>query len=380
MASSETPLSEYHPPVVELSGTHYEIGVSHGRQLRDQIRKQLDIYKKMFLSVSGMEWPEVRDVAKAYHNTIHKKAYYLLDEMRGIADGMGDGTTVMDIVALNARSEIALGMWQDGCTALGWHLKSNSSRRLKKHGRQILAQNWDWRTEVGQNLALITIKQFSKPQIWMVTEPGIVGKIGFNSSSVGVTLNAIRAKQTHGDLLPIHCICRIALESTSVENAISRIHELGGAASCQTLLIADPSVCRGLEVAPHHITYLGEDKNGLITHTNHLLATKDVGEKAWEDGSQTRLRRVNEICGEIISTFDYDQLADEVTPQLLRQNVFSDRHNAPQAISQSPSDPQKSTETLFNIVMVFEHKEEPKAELIFGRPDQSSGRVYSLPW
>lgn len=122
----------------------------------------------MFKELSGMEWPEVRDVAKQYHNTIRLKAPALLDEMRGIADGMGDETTVMDIVALNARSEIALGMWNDGCTAMGWHLKSNDKHR--KHGKQILAQNWDWRTEVGANLVLMTIKQFSKPQIWMVTE------------------------------------------------------------------------------------------------------------------------------------------------------------------------------------------------------------------
>lgn len=211
-------------------------------------------------------------------------------------------------------------------------------------------------------------------------QPGIIGKIGFNSSSVGVTLNAIRAKQTHGDLLPIHCILRIALEATCVEGAISRIHELGGSASCQTIIIADPDGARGLEVAPHHITYLGEDKHGLITHTNHLLATKDVGERPWVDGSQTRLRRLNEICQEVMNTFDYDQLVEEVTPQLLRQNVFSDRENAPQAISASPSDPAKSVETLFNIVMVLQHKVPPYGELIFGRPDQSSGGVYTLPW
>ena len=134
----------------------------------------------MFKSLSGMEWPEVREVAKQYHNTIHKKAPDLLEEMRGIADGMNDGTTVMDIVALNARSEIALGMWQDGCTALGWHLKG-TSKVHRKHGKQVLAQNWDWRTEVGQNLALVTIKQTSKPQIWMVTE---VRSVSLISSSL----------------------------------------------------------------------------------------------------------------------------------------------------------------------------------------------------
>ncbi|THH29038.1 hypothetical protein EUX98_g5151 [Antrodiella citrinella] len=376
--SSGSPMSNYTPPVVSLSGTHYEIGVQHGRLLHTQIRKQLSTYRRMFMDLSGMDWPEVREVAKQYHNTIHRKANYLLDEMRGIADGMGDETTVMDIVALNARSEIALGMWHDGCTSIGWHL-TGTTKYEKKHGKQILAQNWDWRTEVGQNLALITIKQFNKPQIWMVTEPGLVGKIGLNSSSVGITLNAIRARKTSGELLPIHCLCRIALEATSVENAISRLHELGGSASCQAMLIADPTMCRGLELTPGHIFYLAENPQGLLAHTNHLLVAKDVDERPWMDGSQARYKRIHEICGEIAHTFDYDTLAKEVTPQLLRHNVFADRENAPQAISMSPSD-SKEVETLFNIVMVFQRHEEPYAELIFGRPDQANGRVYSLPW
>ena len=55
-----------------------------------------------------------------------------------------------------------------------------------------MAQNWDWMEEQSPNLLLLTIIQPDKPTIKMVTEAGIIGKIGLNSAGVGVCLNAIR--------------------------------------------------------------------------------------------------------------------------------------------------------------------------------------------
>ena len=198
----------------------------------------------------------MRTVAEAFRGSIARLAPDLLDEMRGVADGAAvggeawkdEGRTVdiLDIVAMNARSEIALGQWDDGCTAIAWRFPENASGGPK----QILAQNWDWREAVGKNLAMASIAREGKPKIWMVIEvrvagrkqaeatlilsiqPGIVGKIGFNSSSVGVCLNAIRARPISFELLPIHLLLRLALESDSVADAIAAIERVGGAASC----------------------------------------------------------------------------------------------------------------------------------------------------
>ena len=51
--------------------------------------------------------------------------------MQGIADG--SGRDLLDIVALNVRTEINFGLFSDGCTALAWHTEE----------RAWLAQNWD---------------------------------------------------------------------------------------------------------------------------------------------------------------------------------------------------------------------------------------------
>lgn len=56
------------------------------------------------------------------------------EEMRGIADG--SGRDLLDIVAINVRTEINFGLFSDGCTALAWHTEK----------RAYLGQNWDVRS------------------------------------------------------------------------------------------------------------------------------------------------------------------------------------------------------------------------------------------
>ena len=141
-----------------------QIGFKHGHDLCPQILSQLDIYREIFLQKCKFDWAHVRTVAKEFESSISALAPDILEEIRGIAGGVraagGEEIDQLDIIALNARSEIALGKWSDGCTALSWNLD----------GRQFLAQNWDWRPAVAKNLAIINIRQEGKPEIWMVTE------------------------------------------------------------------------------------------------------------------------------------------------------------------------------------------------------------------
>ncbi|KAI0684000.1 AAT-domain-containing protein [Cytidiella melzeri] len=359
-------------PKLELKGSSYEVGLSHGTLLRTQILSQLEIYRDIFQDVRKFDWARVRSVASEYHATIGQLAPDLLEEMRGIADGIGaSDVDITDIIALNARSEIALGQWDDGCTALSWKLAD----------KQILAQNWDWRTAVGKNLALVSIRQEGKPDIWMVIEPGIVGKIGFNSASVGVCLNAIRAKPIDTHLLPVHLLLRIALECTSSQAAIAKIEVLGGASSSQHILIADSDGGVGLELSPRGGAYLEENELGLLVHTNHFLENKLVDEPPWLSGSPVRLARAYALCETVAAGTVGHELASKVTPDVLRRKVFADTFNSPQAICcMADLSRTEIIETIFNIVMTFERGKSPTAEVLIGRPASSGRPVYTMPW
>lgn len=117
----------------------------------------------MFQSTSSLTWPEVHEIAKDFQVTIQKLTPDIYDEMVGIAEGAG--VDILDIVALNCRSEIALGKFTDGCTSLGWKMQGKEVEE-----KMVLAQNWDWTENVKKNLAMVEIEGKGKEKIWMVTE------------------------------------------------------------------------------------------------------------------------------------------------------------------------------------------------------------------
>jgi isopenicillin-N N-acyltransferase-like protein len=211
-------------------------------------------------------------------------------------------------------------------------------------------------------------------------QAGIVGKIGFNSAGVGTCLNAIRAKPMMSDKIPIHVALRLCLESTSVGNAIKTLESLGGVASAQHILAADSTTAVGLELSPVGDKHLAEDAAGLIGHTNHFIENRYVNEPPWLSGSPIRLERLRKLTNELLQN---GVKGDAITPTLLRERIFSDRYNAPQAIccQEDPSRHVSSrSSSLFNIVMNLDPKN-LGAEVVFGRPgSEDQGAVLTMPW
>jgi isopenicillin-N N-acyltransferase-like protein len=124
---------------------------------------QIAFYRELFKSRCNLEWTQILDISKEFQLTLRRLVPDLLDEIEGIAEGVKDSNVgTLDIIALNCRSEIALGRWTDGCTSLGWNVQDGPRK-------QFLAQNWDWNRKVGENLALMSIERQGKT-IYMVTE------------------------------------------------------------------------------------------------------------------------------------------------------------------------------------------------------------------
>jgi isopenicillin-N N-acyltransferase-like protein len=134
----------------------------------------------MFQQTSKLSWTDVREVAKEFQSTLKILTPHLLVEMEGIAEGAG--LDVLDIIALNCRSEIALGKFSDGCTTLCWK---------KNDGARVLSQNWDWTANVKKNLAMVSIEQEGKPTIYMVTEVS-----SFSTSTLNGRLSSTRQESS----------------------------------------------------------------------------------------------------------------------------------------------------------------------------------------
>lgn len=209
--------------------------------------------------------------------------------------GLADATDLplATILALNVRTEVAFGMYSDGCTSLTVHAP----------GTAILAQNWDWKPMQRENLINLTLNS----KISIITEAGIIGKIGLCAANVGVCLNAISALGVAHDRLPVHLALRAALdwanemgEAKGKARAIADRLKKEGVASAGHILISDESEAIGLEVSykdaveVRHTRLPGGDS---VLHSNHYIE-EHPGVKlgaAFLHDSPNRLARIEEL-------------------------------------------------------------------------------------
>ncbi|KAI4724171.1 AAT-domain-containing protein [Aureobasidium sp. EXF-10728] len=366
---------------ITCKGSPYQIGHQHGALARHQIHGSITFYTNLFLTTTKLSWDAVQTTALAFLPMISKHWPDYLEEMKGIAEG--SQTLLAEIIALNVRTEINFGLFSDGCTALSWAHGSSS----------LLAQNWDvsketppnksqlpsavdeskkktdslggfqWMTEQKQNLLLLTIHQPSKLTIKMVTEAGLIGKIGCNSAGVGVCLNAIRAKGMDKTRMPCHLGLRLVLESNSRKEAVEALKKYGIASSCH-MLIADSDGGVGLEWSYKDLQVLEMNDKKQVFHSNHYLVPHPgVTDTVWLEDSKFRIKRIQEIC---------DELGQSPTMAEI-QALFRDEKNYPFAICRAEEQGNHSG-TLFNIVMDLKAK---KTSVILGRPTTPEG-VYEI--
>ena len=288
-------------PVIRASGTPYEIGLAHGRQGRDKVRTSIECYRGMFSDYSGIRW----DVAKRYaHTFIPAIVRYdpeILEEIRGIADG--SGFELDEILALNVRSEIVLQGSQvercldGGCTSCAFMPGKTET------GETWLAQNWDWKAIAQGALIVLEIRQNNKPDIVMITEAGIVGKIGFNSAGVGVCLNALGSdKRWEGETVPLHIALRGVLNSYTLSDAIARAGNTPLACCANFMMAAASGQCISVEIGPGEIDVIYPDGRGYVTHTNHFYGPRtahirDTGRMTFPD-TYLRQGRIQDLLRE----------------------------------------------------------------------------------
>lgn len=214
-----------------------------------------------------------------------------------------------------------------------------------------------------ENLLILKIVQAGKPSIQMITEAGIIGKIGFNSVGVGVCLNAIRSQGMDPTRLPVHLALRMALESHSTKEALQSLEHWGIAAPGHILIADSTGDAVGFEFTSTTMAKLLPDAKGRVVHSNHLLLKHPgVIDTVWIKDSLFRVDRMTELTEDLDTT-------DPTWPEVSR--LFEDEANAPTAICRTQTGEQTS-ETLFNIIMDLKQR---TAIVRLGKPCQTEERV-----
>ncbi|KAJ5125747.1 AAT-domain-containing protein [Penicillium atrosanguineum] len=339
---------------IKCDGGSYKIGQAHGVGAQEMISRSISFYQKMFAHTCKMEWSTVRGISKEWQSQIEQKWPKYYNEMQGIADGAG--LPFIDIIILNIRTEIAFGMFNDGCTSLYW----------KTHNNSFLAQNWDWMEEQKQNLIILDITQDDGPRIKMITEAGIIGKIGFNELGVGVCLNAIKVPGCNSSRLPVHLALRSVLDSPSANDAVRQLEEAGIAASAH-ILIADKDEAIGLESTAETIRIIKMNEQHQIFHANHLLLDHDGPlDAGWLADSLPRQQRIKKLA------LKYDPSAGREPGVTDITHILDDHDGFPVSICRYEKGPLGMDATLFSIVMELRGR---AATVYLGRPCQPEETV-----
>lgn len=321
--------------LIILSGSAFDIGYKHGEVAKKKVQTSLETYEAMFKEYASLSWEGAIEKAKLHVDAIEKFNDRYLEEMDGVAKGAG--VTFEDILALNTRSEIALTNAPDGCTSF--------ALTRPKTSKTWLAQNWDWKGSQIDSLVHVQIEQEGKPTINMVTEAGIIGKIGCNSAGIGVCLNALITNVWEAKV-PIHLGLRAILESHSLVEAVEKVGHNQMASPAHFLVASDAGGLVGLEVSPIQTEQL-QTVNGILTHTNHLCSIKMI-DKVKENPLPDSLGRLTTI-----SERTNDIKRRELTEKDLFE-ILSDHEGYPSSICRHASAEQTKLEqsrTVFSIVM-----------------------------
>ncbi len=266
-------------PLITLEGSPKEIGYQHGNLLKERIKKTIKFYH----SASGMDEKFLLKVAAHYKERIAKFYPIYSDEIEEIAKGAE--VNPLWIYIINARTEL-MSLIGDGCTSAYF------SRT------RILGQNWDWAAQLEDLAVILKIKRNDSHEIIQMTEPGMIGKIGFNNKGLGTCLNFLRInKKLTG--VPVHVILRLILDSSSIKDAMTKIenHEIGTASN--VLMADDNGNFKSLEFARDHF-YVLEDKNDIFIHTNHYLGNEALNtDRSQLASSYARYERATKISKEI---------------------------------------------------------------------------------
>lgn len=246
---------------VIAKGDSYSIGFQHGLQAKQEVNGTINYYRWLYASVWKKSWEDITSVATRYLS--YCKTYFpeLVEEIKGIADGSGQDFD--SIFAINCQYEISRRshVMLDCCSVLG------VLKPRMKDNKTYICENWDYPIEQLNNSIILKIEKEDLKLI-MVTEAGIIGRMGTNNYGIGYVGNTLKTKHV-GIKAPVHFLKRSILEQKNTEQIIALLKQ-HGVASSYNFFFGDDCHLYDYE-GDYNNYFLARENNNCLFHTNNFV-------------------------------------------------------------------------------------------------------------
>jgi len=296
--------------VLELSGAGYARGLQHGRQLKSEIARIVDLWKNDLRGQSGQD-PDAlikRFLAEtAFTPAIKKWTPDILDEVRGIADGSGQPFETL--FAFQLVDEI----WVYLDAKAAHHCSGLGVVRGGGHPA-FVAQNMDLESfRDGFQAVLHIAGESGRPEQLVFTFAGLIGVNGVNDRSIGIACNTLLQLSASSDGLPVAFVVRGVLARASGDEALTFVRGVRHA-SGQNYIIGAGDRVYDLEASAGRVVEFKPFPDGrFVYHTNHPLINKDL--KPWASmdeislaDTKTRLASVRDRLGSDPASVDEEAI------------------------------------------------------------------------
>ncbi len=278
-------------PEITITGTPGERGHANGEALSTEIEAAIDYYATVFKKPSA----EILERAKHFRNVIREYNPAYCEEIEGIAAGAMIKEPLW-IYALNSRSEIL---------ALDPSVNVHECTALCFQPTALLGQNWDWGRPLEKLVVLMQMRISEDHIIRLLTDPGIIGKIGLNSCGIGACLNILLIdKPLNG--VPVHIVLRAVLESQTLDEAKMAI-ERSGYGKASNILFGDRKGNFNYVEFAGDESFMGQSTAQYIVHTNHYLEQPITPDEGDFRNSYTRYRVANKLAS-TLKEFSIDEM------------------------------------------------------------------------
>jgi len=303
-----------HFPFFEFAGEPYEVGRSHGEQLRDGIHRQLEETLDVARREGGLSRQQALDWAMEQLPKVEALGGPAwIDELRGLADGAR--ISLAEAAALQVRP--GTGFMPEGCTSLAVSCDASAT------GLPLGAQNRDLVPAYRGRMCVLLLRPRGRMALLMHSVPGELGGVGINEHGVAVFANSLWPKAGRNWQAP-PITRRAMLECASAAEAAEHMKTMDGPAVGSFLLVDPAGRIRNCEILPQAVAVI-ERNRGVFAHANNCLdasVKQHELERLPSPGSPGRCTRLQALL---------DALAGRITVEEIKR-MLADHAGRPEPL------------------------------------------------